>query len=112
MSQIAQPPPDFACAQSGLQHLYVVIVENAQRRAFHVIILPARQRPHERREPGETQQQRHRHEIDQHVHATSLGRARTRSALSVTRMEEPDMAAAAMNGVTKPAIATGTAIAL
>ena len=37
---------------------------------------------------------------------------RARSALAVTRIEEPDMAAAAINGVTKPAIATGNAIAL
>ena len=37
---------------------------------------------------------------------------RARSALSVTRIEEPDMATAAINGVTKPATAIGTASAL
>ena len=42
----------------------------------------------------------------------SLPRRRTRNALTVTRIEEPDIATAAINGVTNPAIAIGTAIAL
>jgi len=37
---------------------------------------------------------------------------RARKAFSVTRIEEPDIASAAMSGVIMPAIATGTASAL
>ena len=39
-------------------------------------------------------------------------RSRARNALRVTRSEEPDMATAAISGVTRPAIASGTASAL
>ena len=37
---------------------------------------------------------------------------RARRALSVTSIDEPDIAAAAISGVARPAIATGTATAL
>jgi len=37
---------------------------------------------------------------------------RARSALSVTMIDEPDMAAAAISGVTSPDMASGTAIKL
>ena len=42
--------------------------------------------------------------------ARSSPRRRARNALSVTRIEEPDIATAAISGVTEPAIAIGTAI--
>ena len=106
----------------------IVIVENADRGSLHVVILAAPQRPEKGCEPGEAEQQRHRHQVDQHGHgrvpgadscgqstgagARSSPRRRTRNALSVTRIDEPDIATAAINGVTKPAIAIGTAIAL
>jgi hypothetical protein len=38
--------------------------------------------------------------------------ARARIAFRVTRIDEPDMAAAAIRGVIRPAIATGTATVL
>ena len=43
---------------------------------------------------------------------TVEGGSRARNAFRVTRIEEPDMAMAAIRGVTKPAIAIGTARAL
>ena len=52
----------------------VVVGEHAKRGALDIVVLPALQRPQERREPDQPERQRHRHEIDQHVHAgTSLG---------------------------------------
>src|SRR4051812_48368478 len=92
--------------------LHVVVGQHAQRRAVHVLILTAAQRPEERREPGEAERERHRDEIHEHVHGALAGvrmltahgeggclPVRTRSALSVTRIEEPDIAAAAISGV-------------
>ena len=101
------------------RRLDVVVVENAQRGAVEVVVLAARSDHRKAASPVRPERQRHRHEIDQHVHgarprgARALrARRRARSALSVTRIEEPDIAAAAISGVTKPAIAIGTAIAL
>ena len=107
----------------------IVIVENADRGSLHVVILAAPQRPEKGCERGEAEQQRHGDQVDQHGHgdrapgahvcaeaadpgARSSPRRRTRNALTVTRIEEPDIATAAISGVTKPAIAIGTAIAL
>src|SRR5438270_3103017 len=106
--------------------LYVVVRKHAQRRPVHIFVLSAAQRPEERCKASQAQRERHRHKIDQDIHvafavARSDGkaateraglRARTRNALSVTRMDEPDIAAAAISGVASPAIATGTATAL
>ena len=63
-----------------------------------------------------------RHEIDEHVHAgtacreasqaaaeAAAARGRARSALSVTASDEPDIASAAISGVTAPKMASGTA---
>lgn len=41
-----------------------------------------------------------------------MRRARARNELVVTRIDDPDIASAAMSGVTSPAIAIGTATAL
>src|SRR6185503_14965599 len=95
---------------------HVVVGEHAQGGAVHVVVLAGAQRPEKRHQPGEAECKRHRYEIDQHVHGTlavmvarppvtgvtsgtACLRARTRSALSVTRIDELDMAAAAIRGV-------------
>ena len=95
----------------------IVVVENADRRPLQVVILAVAQRPEKGGKPAESEQQRHGDEIDEDVHGerrgcvrASLGnggvrraptvRRRARKALSVTRIEEPDIAAAAINGVT------------
>ena len=118
--------PDRASLPSPID---IVVVENTNRGSLHVVVLAAPQRPEEGCEPGEAEQQRDGHKVDQHGHgdralgirvceeaadagARSSPRRRTRNALTVTRIEEPDIATAAINGVTKPAIAIGTAIAL
>src|SRR5262249_35853941 len=98
--------------------------------AVEVLILAALQRPEERREPGKTKRQRERDEDDEDLHqllsrlkAASAAASRVqllaafavaparraRSAFSMTRMDEPDIAAAAIKGVTTPLIAIGTA---
>jgi hypothetical protein len=110
-------------------HDYIVVIQDTDRGSLHVVILTVPQRPEEGCEPGEAEQQRHGHQVDQHRHgdrapgapvcgdaadpgARSSPQRRTRNALTVTRIEEPDIATAAINGVTKPAIAIGTAITL
>jgi hypothetical protein len=65
--------------------------------------LAVAQRPEESRKPGQPEGKRDRYEIDQHIHDARLAR----SALRVTSTDEPNIAAAAISGVTKPAIATG-----
>ena len=75
------------------------------------------QRPEEGRKAGEAERQRHGHQVDQHGHRDARGRSpqaipsdcaaspprpRARNALSVTRIDEPDIAAAAISGVTSP----------
>src|SRR5262245_1084846 len=95
----------------------VVILQDTDRRALDIVILAAAQRPEEGGKPGEAEQQSHRDQIDEHVHgerrrgvSAPVGVAdarqpsspwrRARSALSVTRIEEPDIATAAISGVT------------
>jgi len=102
---------------------YIIIREHAKRGAFDIVVLAVLERPHECGEPGKSERKRHRDKIDEHVHVgftlslrnkSRAVRARgfARNELSVTSSEEPDMAMAAMSGVTKPAIAIGTATAL
>src|SRR5262245_34938843 len=98
----------------------VVILQDTDRRALDIVVLTAAQRPEEGGKPGEAEQQGHGDQIDEHVHGEhrrgvsvpltvaatrrpSSLRRRARNALSVTRIEEPDMATAAINGVTQPA---------
>src|SRR3954466_5431065 len=100
--------------------LYVVVRKHAQRRPVHIFVLSAAQRPEERCKASQAERERHRHEIDQDVHVALAAarvssdgkaateraglRARTRNALSVTRIDEPDIAAAAISGVANPAM--------
>src|SRR6476620_6332758 len=85
-----------------LRPVDIAVVENTDRGSLHVVILPAPQRPKESCEHGEAGD----------PGARASPRRRTRNALTVTRIEEPDTATSAINGVTRPAIAIGTAMAL
>lgn len=85
------------------------------------------ERPEKREQPGKAKSERQRHENDEDFHHTSLnarsdakaasnfaGRAlppafRARNAFSMTRIEDPDIAAATIKSVTIPEIAIGTA---
>ena len=108
------------------------IEENALRSAIEIIILAAAQGPQKGRESRTSQQQGQGNKVDETTHsagsnATPCEPARfdealagccaslpgfRRSALATTRIEENDMASAAIKGVTKPAMAMGNAMAL
>ena len=61
-------------------------------------------------EADQSEPKRQRHENDHHFHHTPPDATRrARSAFSITSTEEPDIAAAAIRGVTTPLIAIGTA---
>lgn len=94
--------------------LVVFIVEqDALRRAFKIVILAAPERPEKTGETEKSENKRGRHEEDEDIHLASfLPPKFSRSELSVTVIEELDIATAATSGVTNPATASGTATAL
>ena len=71
-----------------------------------ILELAALQRPEEGPQPDQAQAQRDRDQHRQPVHFAALAR---RSELPITSSELVDMATAAISGVTRPAIASGTA---
>ena len=84
----------------------VVIEQNPRRVSFDVLILIVSDRPKERYDAQSTKDQRHRNEDHKYIHA------RTLSAFRITRIEELDIANAAIRGLANPMTASGTAIAL
>src|SRR5690606_34790471 len=110
-----------------------VVEQDARRRTVEVVILTVAQRPEEGGQRNTAEEKRQRHEIDETAHrhapaksgtageesASDVFRAerlllpvRSRSELATTMMDESDMASAAIRGVTRPAIASGSATAL
>lgn len=87
----------------------VVIDENADGGAIEIVILAGLQRPEEEGEAAKSEQQRAGDEDGEAVHLVA---PRSLSALATTMIEEPDMARAAISGVTTPAMASGTAMML
>src|ERR1700731_4211082 len=88
----------------------LVTGDRAPGGALEIVILPAPQRPEKSEQADETKPERQRHQNDHHFHhALPLATRRARSAFSITKSEEPDIAAAAINGVTTPLIAIGSA---
>ena len=93
--------------------------------AVHVLILARPQGPDEGGKPHAAEEQGHGHEVEKRLHQASSStlwrvtrpkrgssqplRVRNRMAFAITRSEEPDMASAAISGVTWPEIAMGTA---
>jgi len=105
--------------------LFLVVEQYPLRRAVEVIVLAAPQAPQEGGEGGGSQKQGKRDKEDQAVHSAGTGYegvaaavtfgglpAFRRRALATTTMEDSDMASAAINGVTWPPIAIGSATAL
>lgn len=88
---------------------FIVVDENADCGAVKVVILAGTQRPEEKGQSAQPEQQRTRDEDGETVHRAAR---RRRSALATTIIEDPDMASAAINGVTTPATASGTAMTL
>lgn len=87
----------------------VLVDEDARRRSVGIIELPVTQRPEERGQAGKAKQKRDWQEEQQPGHRAALAR---RSEFAITMTELIDMAAAAISGVTIPAIASGTASTL
>ena len=86
----------------------LVVSDGSPGRAVKVVILSALQRPEEAEQADKAQRKSKRHQDNQNFHQTTY-HARALSALSITMTDEPDIAAAAIRGVTSPAIAIGTA---
>lgn len=103
----------------------IIIRQGSDSGALKVVELTAAQRPDECPKPREPQAKSDRQKKDNDIHGAATAsfrsaalflRIRTvplrRTALSVTSTDEPDIAAAAIKGVTKPATASGTATKL
>lgn len=83
-------------------------MKNSLGGTIQVFVLARPDRPQERDQPEQAERDGRRDEVHEHVHDALL---RVR-AFKVTRIDDDDMATAAMSGVTKPAIAKGTKSAL
>ena len=90
----------------------IIIRDGAPARAFKIIELPGAHGPEAGEKSTDAQPDGDRQENDQNVHDASPRAPRARSAFNVTRIEDPDMASAATNGVAWPLMAMGTAMAL
>src|SRR5215216_1185930 len=88
----------------------LIIRNGPPGRAVKVVILTALERPEKSEQPCETEAERQRHQNDEHFHhGLRCATRRARSAFNITSSEEPDIASAAISGVTNPAMAIGTA---
>lgn len=80
--------------------------------AIEIVILAVLERPEKGRKAEPAKRDRKRHQIEQDFHQAGSLCRRARKALSITSSDEPDIATAAISGVTRPAMASGTASAL
>ena len=91
----------------------LVILQNAIGSAFQVVELPGSERPQEPGKADEAEEQCDGTKPGKGAQGASLMvMARNRTAFAVTRIEEVDIATAAIKGVTRPAAAIGTKIRL
>jgi len=87
-----------------------LVLERAIGGAIKIVELAGAERPQKRRKTDAAKQQRHRNQPSERGHDRPL--PARRAALRVTRIDEVDMTMAAISGVTKPAMASGTHTAL
>ena len=91
----------------------VVVKQNTVGRPVEIIELTGFQRPQKSSKTDQPEKQGGWDEIDQRGHGLApRSPKRRRKALSVTAIDDADMATAAISGVTNPAIAKGIAMAL
>ncbi len=88
----------------------IIIEQDPAGGAIQILILARPKRPKKSGQAQSTQEQSHRNEIDEYRH-DNLVRPSLR-AFAITRMEEDDIASAAISGVTNPITANGTAARL
>ncbi len=87
-----------------------VICDGTPGRAFEIVVLSAFERPEKPEQADKPEAKRQRHENDKYFHHDlPCATRRARSAFNMTNSEEPDIAAAAIRGVTTPLMAIGTA---
>lgn len=98
----------FRHGQGARVSVGFIVEQNAFCVAFEIIVLAVSERPEKGQKATEPQQKRDRDEEDENVH----GRTFNRTALRTTRIDDEDIAAAAINGVAKPRRASGMLIAL
>ena len=89
----------------------ILVMQYAFCRTFRVVKLATSQRPEECCESDQPHTQGDWNQEEEHAHSVGVFLF-TLSAFSVTTIDEPDMASAAINGVTNPASAIGTAMML
>lgn len=70
------------------------------RRTVQIIILSRAQRPHEAAKRNQSKRQGRRDKIEKNGHEITSFARLARSAFTVTMTDEPDIAAAAIKGVT------------
>jgi len=98
---------------SQSQRRSIIVGNRPPGGAIKILILSVLERPEEREETGQAEAQCQRHKNDKDFHQDlRTATERARSAFTMTRIEEPDIAAAAISGVTMPLIASGTASTL
>ena len=83
----------------------IVVEQNAVGRAFKVVVLAGAQRPQEYRQSAAAEDQTRADQVEDDIHAR---RPCSRKLFAITSSEELDIAAAASQGVTNPATASGT----
>lgn len=88
-----------------------MIGENSAGVAFRVLVLARAHGPDEGAQAQQADADAERSQEQQEAHGRFPATVR-RSALRVTARDEPDIARAAMKGLTKPAIAAGVATRL
>jgi hypothetical protein len=90
-----------------------VIEQNAMSRPIEIVVLTGFQGPEKGAKTHKTQKKSRWNEIEEDCHPGLLRPpVRRRRALSVTAIDEADMAIAAISGVTYPATAKGIATML
>lgn len=89
----------------------IVVEQDALGGAFGVLILTVLEGPEKGPDSEKAEQQGNRHQEQKSRHESFLPPA-SRRALRVTISDDPDMASAAISGVTNPIIARGAATAL
>lgn len=88
----------------------ILVEQDAFGSTIEVFVLAAAQGPHEGHQASDAEDQGDRHQVEKVGHrAVARWPRGNLRALPITAIEEPDMAIAATRGVTKPAIAIGTA---
>src|SRR5690606_4849835 len=97
-------------SRGSRQVVFVLVIDqDAIGGAFGIVELAIAQRPEKGRQPRQSQPQGNGYQEQQAVHLTARAR---RSELAMTTSELADIAAAAINGVSIPASARGTASTL